>query len=82
MICYAYDKTIDSINKLSFPYINKIITDWYSKGLLTKEQIDLENEAFPKSNSSAKEHSYDLDKFDTLALSYTTKAKIERNDNE
>ena len=82
LICYAYDKTIDSINKLSFPYINKIITDWYSKGLLTKEQIDKENEAFPKSNSSAKEHSYDLDKFDTLALSYTTKAKIERNDNE
>ncbi len=80
LISYAYDKTIDSINKLSFPYINKILNDWYTKGLLTKEQIDKENESFPKAAPKAKEHSYDLDKFDTLAINYAPKAKNERTE--
>ena len=75
LISYAYEKTIDSINKLSFPYINKILNDWHSKGLLTKEQIDKENQNHPKSFTNDKEHSYDLDKFDTLALNFTPKNK-------
>lgn len=80
LICYAYDKTIDAINKLSFPYINKIITGWYTKGLLTREQVDKENDVYPKSAKETKEHSYDLDKFDTLAFSYTPKITNERDD--
>ena len=76
LISYAYDKTIDSINKLSFPYINKILNGWYAKGMLTREQIDKDNQSYSKSfagKDREKEHSYDLDKFDMLALNYTPK---------
>ena len=41
LIEYAYEKTIESIDKLNFPYINKILENWYENGLLTKSQIDL-----------------------------------------
>jgi DnaD/phage-associated family protein len=72
LISYAYDKTIDAINKLSFPYINKILAGWYGKGLITREQIDKDNENYSnsKQNPAEKEHSYDLDKFESLAINY------------
>ena len=78
MISYAYDKTIDAINKLSFPYINKILNVWYTKGLVTREQVNKENEGYSKNfTGKEKEHSYDLDEFDRLALNYTPKVMNE-----
>lgn len=80
LISYAYEKTIESINKLSFPYINKILNGWYAKGLLTREQVDKDTQAFSKNLGGAeKAHSYDLDKFERLALNYTPKIMKEGN---
>lgn len=72
LISYAFDKTIDSIGKLSFPYINKIINKWYAEGLTTREKIDSDDKN-NKDKYSNKDHSYDIDKFDNLALNITGK---------
>lgn len=70
LISYAYEKTIDAINKLSFPYIDKILTGWYENGLTTRTLVD---KNFPKkfNKPDSDEHSYDLDKFDKLAVCFT-----------
>lgn len=78
IISYAYDKTVDAINKLSFPYINKILTGWYAKGLKTRELIDAENEKATKYVGKKEQnsiHSYDLDKFDIFALEFSKEDK-------
>ncbi|MDK2802246.1 MAG: DnaD domain protein [Oscillospiraceae bacterium] len=35
----AYNKTIDNIGKISFPYINKILTDWNLNNITSLSQI-------------------------------------------
>lgn len=64
LIEYAYEKTIEKIDKLNFPYINKILENWYSEGLLTKSQID--KAVRPSSESGKKEYSFDLDDYKSL----------------
>lgn len=38
----AYERCVDSKGKLSFPYINAILTDWHAKGYKTIEQVNEE----------------------------------------
>lgn len=68
MVAYAYEKCVDSINKLSWQYINKIILGWFEKGYKTRSDVDSE-ERRPAETSN--EHSYDLDNFDKLAINYS-----------
>lgn len=39
LIKYAYEKNIENIEKLSFPYINKILVSWETQGLKTVEDV-------------------------------------------
>lgn len=39
LITYAYDRSVDLINKVSFPYINKILSEWRGKGFQNVEQV-------------------------------------------
>ena len=41
LIRYAYEKTIEQTNKLSLPYMNKIITEWSKAGYKTREEADM-----------------------------------------
>lgn len=60
----AYERTIHAINKLSFPYINKILTSWHEKGYATLDDIQT-NEGIGKRRSpAAGKTSYDLDELD------------------
>lgn len=76
MISLAHEKCVDSTNKLSFPYMNKIITSWAENGIKTKEQALL-NTKKPKKETDKNEHSYDLDEFDKFTLNYTPTIKGE-----
>ena len=38
----AYERTIDSIGKVSFPYINSILASWHSKGITSAKEASLE----------------------------------------
>lgn len=86
LIKYSYDKTIDSIGKISFAYINKILSDWYSKGLTSRILIDGSDSERPKYNqekrSNKKENTYyEDDPFESLAVNikrYNEKYKGEK----
>ena len=38
LIKLAYDRTVDNTGKISFPYLNKILTQWHQQGIRTREQ--------------------------------------------
>lgn len=68
LIEYAYEKTIESIDKLNFPYLNKILENWYAQGLMTKEQID----GYKKSDSdnNGQNYSFDIDEYKSLVNNF------------
>lgn len=42
MIKLAFDKTVDNTGKITFSYLNKILENWHSKGILTPMQAESE----------------------------------------
>lgn len=66
MIYLAYEEMLNHSSKISFPYMNKILMNWSSKGIKTPDDIEREKEAFKKRNSSTtikSTASYDIDEF-------------------
>lgn len=66
MIYLAYEEMLNHSSKISFPYMNKILINWSSKGIKTPDDIEREKEAFKKRNSSTtikSTASYDIDEF-------------------
>lgn len=70
LIGYAYEKTIEQINKLSFEYINKILLSWKNSGLATvKEVRDSEDDYKKKKKSTFKSASAadsDVEKYNVV----------------
>ncbi|MCD7731320.1 MAG: DnaD domain protein [Oscillospiraceae bacterium] len=75
LIEYAYEKTITATGKVTFSYMNTILSDWAKNNLRTISEIDSYNAKFAQRKSSAsskkaapkvtqtnREHSYDLNK--------------------
>lgn len=62
----AYERNIDNTAKLSFPYIDKILSAWYAEGYKTVSDVE-SNDKKPQKADSAKP-SYDLDAFEESAL--------------
>lgn len=66
LIGYAYEKTIEQINKLSFDYINKILLTWKNNGYATVKEVRNAEEQY-KSNKKTKpkndQSSSDIDKY-------------------
>ncbi len=52
MIKQAYEVCIDKKSKLSFAYINGILTDWFKKGYRTVEDIDQTNQSVQQGEKS------------------------------
>lgn len=87
LIHIAYDKTIDATGKISFAYMNKIISDWHSNGISTKEQVEKNDINYKQSSAKYKDnttnksappanrHSYDLDLLMQHAANTTPKIK-------
>lgn len=81
----AYNRTMDSTGKLSFPYMNAIIDSWVKNGLSTTADIsDFEknNSPYKRSynkngkNSVREEQSYDIDEFEKYAINYEQIRKV------
>ncbi len=64
MIAEARERCVDATNKLSFPYINKILQSWASKNIFTLKQ--LESEAKPQ--ATKEKSSFSIDEFDSFTL--------------
>ena len=52
LIHYAYEKCLENTEKLSFEYINKVVTSWHMEGLKTIEEVDEYNKKFKNSNKN------------------------------
>lgn len=78
LILYAYEKTVDSIGKVKFSYMNTILMDWYGKGCFTPADAK-KSEKRPTAASSptaqSGEHSYDLGLLVEHAMNTTPKMK-------
>lgn len=75
LIILSYDKTIDTIGELSFPYMNSILESWNKNNIKSVDQAnDLINKSTKrnfnksiiKNNSKSKDTSYELGTFDLL----------------
>ena len=64
MISLAREKCADATNKLSFQYIDKILSSWKEKGIFTVEAAM--NEQKPQKQEP--DRSFDLDEFDKFTL--------------
>ena len=53
----AYDRTVNATGKLSWAYMNKIISAWHEQGLETVEQVKEEETLYKLKNSPVKERS-------------------------
>lgn len=70
IIKLAYERCIENTGKLSFPYINKILTGWHSQNITTPEQATKAEEAFSRQKNEHKKpkSSYDIDEFEQFLL--------------
>lgn len=57
LIQLAYDRTVEATGKVSFAYLDKILGDWYRKGIVTPAAA-MQERAPAKSEQG--EHSYDI----------------------
>lgn len=55
MVALAYEYCIISTNKLSFPYMNTIIENWYKKNIFNVQEAEKDHEEFKGSASSSTE---------------------------
>ena len=62
MIGAAYERMIQWIGKLSFPYMNKILTSWHEQGFATVEEAESEKKA--QSGKKENEATYDLEEIE------------------
>lgn len=71
MISEAYQITLNQTGKLAFKYMNKILTDWYGKGIKKKEQIEADKKpAVPEKGENA---SLNISEIERLMIERATK---------
>ena len=68
MILESYNRCIDSTAKLSFSYMNKVLENWYKKGIKTVEETKI-SDSKAKSDNERK-LSFDIDELDKLVRSF------------
>ena len=78
LIIMAYEKTIDSIGKVKFSYMNTILLDWYNKGCVTPKDVKAlegKRKTASTNKSDNNNHSYDIDLMFEHAMNTTPKIK-------
>lgn len=65
MIYLAYEEMLNHSSKISFPYMNKILMNWHSKGIKTPDDIEKEKEEYRRKKSPVAKTtaSYDINEF-------------------
>ena len=69
LIKYAYEKNIDNTNKLSFPYIDKVLSSWRSSGYMTVREVQAAEEEYRKKSRPADKSGgvpSDIDKYNVV----------------
>lgn len=68
MIKIAYERTVDNIGKLSFPYINRILQSWKENGILHPDDLNTKEPSRSKPKTSKITTSYDLEEFEKMGF--------------
>ncbi len=68
MIDEAYQLTLNSAGKLSFPYMNKILEDWNSKGIKSKEQLQATQAKHKNEKQADRQLSFDVDEITRASM--------------
>ncbi len=65
MIYLAYEEMLNHSSRISFPYMNKILANWHSKGIKTPDDIEKEKEEYRRKKAPAAKTtaSYDINEF-------------------
>lgn len=66
MIYLAYEEMLNHSSKISFPYMNKILMNWHSKGIKTPDDIEKEKEEYRRKKAPVAKTttaSYDINEF-------------------
>lgn len=68
MIRLAYERAIDSIGNMSFPYIDKILSNWFKNGIRTPAQASEESQTRKSAPQSPQisESSFNIEELDRL----------------
>ncbi len=79
LIILAYERTVDTIGKVKFSYMNTILLDWYDKGCATPKDVKLLEKKYQSTQKATKtnteDHSYDIDLMFEHAMNTTPKLK-------
>ncbi len=73
MINYAYEKTLEQINELSFPYINKILVSWHENGFKDIKSVCESENVYSRNNikkDSRKDDDFDVDMYSICINNY------------
>ncbi|MDE5770540.1 MAG: DnaD domain protein [Ruminococcus sp.] len=73
MINYAYEKTLEQINELSFPYINKILVSWHESGFKDIKSVCESENVYSRNNirkDSRKDDDFDVDMYSICINNY------------
>lgn len=68
MIYMAYEEMMNHSGKISFAYMNKVLSNWHSKGIKTPEDIERDKQEYKKSQEKKTKpddsaSSFDMDEF-------------------
>lgn len=69
MVYLAYEETLDHSGKISFAYMNKVLSNWNEKGLRTPQDVEKDKQSFreKKTKKSNTNTSYDMNEFNRRA---------------
>ncbi len=86
MIYLAYEKSIENTEKMSLPYMERILKNWYEKGIKTPMDVEAEDKKWAEKKNPSKSDknksekdapSYDLDEFAKKSVHLKYKKKTE-----
>lgn len=66
IIKLAYERSVENTGKVSFPYINKVLSNWHSQNISSPEQASREGAArrTQKPTAAKQASTYDIDEFE------------------
>lgn len=66
IIAYGYERMLDSIDKVNYKYLDKILASWHENGAYTIEKIEQLDSSRKRAKDSAAAESFSTDKFDSF----------------
>lgn len=67
LVQYAYEITVDNIDKPNLKYMDAILERWFSQNVRTVEHAEKERDSYKKENGSEKNDTFDFDEFLEIA---------------